>query len=74
MANLEDYLTTAEVADELGVNIKTVQRLGALGHIRCIKFPGRTGPFMFDPEAVRLYKEQGRDADRSIVADRRSAA
>lgn len=46
-------LTTAQVAEHLGVSVDTVQRWARDGVIAvAMKIPGRTGGFLFDPEVV----------------------
>ena len=46
-------LTTAQVAERLGVSVDTVQRWARAGIIAyALKVPGRTGGYMFDPRVV----------------------
>lgn len=46
-------LTTTEVAQRLGVDVRTVHRMVANGRlVPEQKLPGRTGSFVFAPEAI----------------------
>lgn len=51
MTDLTDHLTTAEVADELGVHRMTVQRMVKSGAL-VPAYATRLGP-LFDPAVVR---------------------
>lgn len=55
-------ITTKQVSELLGVDVRTVHRLtdsGALPHE--IKVPGQTGAYLFDPDVVERFRQQ-RDA------------
>lgn len=44
---------TAEVAEALGCNVRTVVRMVQSGSLEpSVKMPGRTGAYLFDPETV----------------------
>ena len=53
-------MTTADVAEYLGVSVRTVARMADDGRITPkIKFPGETGPYLFTrTEALRVKREQ----------------
>lgn len=56
---MQNLLTTVQVAEQLGVNRKTVERLvrrQALAPIA--QAPGRNGALFFAPEAVAAYRQQ----------------
>lgn len=57
MPDLNELLTTAQVADELGKTPRTVQRMvtsGAL--VPAATLPGKTGAHLFDPADVERLK------------------
>lgn len=46
-------ISTAEVADQLGVTVRTVARWVDTGHLPMLRqLPGKTGTMLFDPDAV----------------------
>ncbi len=52
-ARTPEVLTTGEIADAYGVAISTVCRWAELGQIPVIrKLPGKTGQWVFGPEAL----------------------
>ena len=53
-------MTTADVAEYLGVSVRTVARMADDGRITPkMKFPGETGPYLFTrAEAERARREQ----------------
>lgn len=53
MADPRPPISTGEVADQLGVSVRTVARwveVGALPMLR--QLPGKTGTMLFDPDVV----------------------
>ncbi|MGD7734144.1 helix-turn-helix transcriptional regulator [Propionibacteriaceae bacterium G57] len=53
-------LTAAQAAERLGVTRATVNKWAATGTLPTAdKFPGRTGPRLFDPEVVNGLKAAG---------------
>jgi excisionase family DNA binding protein len=51
-----DRMTTAEVATRLGVTIRTVVRMAQDGRLPpALKFPGMTGPYLFDRNVVEMF-------------------
>ena len=61
---MDQYLTTAQVADTANRSIRTVSRWIKDGRLRpSLKIPGRTGAYLFDPEHVAEVLEQAQ-ADR----------
>ena len=62
-------LTTAAAAEVLGVTVSTVNRMAERGELKpLIKFPGKTGARMFDPDEVERLLE-ARRADAQARAD-----
>jgi excisionase family DNA binding protein len=52
-------ITTAQVAELLRVDVRTVHRLTASGSLpHALKIPGQTGAYMFDREAVEKYRRE----------------
>lgn len=52
-----DLLTTADVAQILGVNVRTVNRMADDGRLRvAVKLPGLRGPRLFDRADVDAVK------------------
>ena len=48
-----DLLTTSQVAERIGVTVRTVNRWVAAGRLEpAITFPGHTGPNLFRHDAV----------------------
>ena len=48
-------LTSAQVAERLGVSVKTVHRMVLAEDLRpAAKLPGRTGAYLFDPADVEV--------------------
>ena len=48
-----DNLTSAQVAERLGVSVKTVHRMVLAEDLRpAAKLPGRTGAYLFDPADI----------------------
>lgn len=46
-------ITTAELAQAYGVTVRTISRWVAIGRlVPAVKFPGRTGGYLFGPEAL----------------------
>lgn len=53
-------LTSAQVAQKLGVTTVTVQRWAKSGSLAHMKLPGQTGAYLFDPETIdALAREEG---------------
>ena len=53
-------LTTAEVAERLGVDVRTVHRMVAAGRLAPVqKLAGRTGAYVFSADAI-----EGVEAER----------
>lgn len=53
MPTSQPLLTTAEVAQRLGVDVRTVHRMVASGRLTPVqKLPGRTGSYVFSAAAV----------------------
>jgi predicted DNA-binding transcriptional regulator AlpA len=51
--NRQNPITATEVATILGIDPRTVQRRAAKGTLPSTgKLPGRTGPYLFDPEVI----------------------
>jgi excisionase family DNA binding protein len=58
-ARMADLLTTAQVAEVLGVSVPTVNRMANDGRLTpAQKLPGQTGSHLFDPEVVAAYREK----------------
>lgn len=52
-------ITTAEVADRLGISARTVIRYAASGDLPTVgKLAGLRGPWLFDPDVVALFARQ----------------
>lgn len=52
MSNV-DFLTTADVADRLGVSVRQVARMVDSGALRpAVKLPGLRGPFLFSEATI----------------------
>ncbi len=65
-------LTTAEVAERLAYEVKTVQRKAAAGQIPgAEKLPGRTGWFLFDPEIFEEFLRTLPEREMVAAANRR---
>lgn len=62
-------LTTAEAADKLGCSASTIRRLVRSGVIEAVKLPGRTGPFLFDPEVIDAIDPRVADAEAQRQTD-----
>ena len=58
---MDQYLTTAQVAEATNRSIRTVSRWIRAGRLRpSLKIPGRTGAYLFTPEHVAEFlAEQG---------------
>lgn len=51
-------LSTSEVANELGKDVRTVHRMIEAGTlIPVLKLPGRTGAYVFEPSDVAALKD-----------------
>lgn len=51
-------ITTAELAQAYGVTVRTISRWVATGRISpAVKFPGRTGGYLFSPDALPLQED-----------------
>jgi DNA-binding transcriptional MerR regulator len=61
---MDQYLTTAQVAEAANRSIRTVSRWISNGQLRpAMKIPGRTGAYLFTPEHVaEVLCEQTRRA------------
>jgi excisionase family DNA binding protein len=47
------YLTSQQVAERFGVDLRTVHRMARSGRLRIIdKMPGRTGAYLFHPDTI----------------------
>lgn len=58
MSQPANLLSTKEVADILNYSIATVKRLALRGELPpAFKVPGKTGAYLFAPEAVERYRE-----------------
>lgn len=56
---MDQYLTTAQVADAAGRSLRTISRWLKDGHLRpSLKLPGHTGAYLFDPKHVADVIEQ----------------
>lgn len=56
---MDQFLTTAQVADEANRSIRTITRWMSTGLLRpSLKLPGRTGAYLFDPKHVAEVLEQ----------------
>lgn len=52
---MQDLLTTAEVAEQLGVSPSAISRRVAKGELKpAAKGPGKRGAFLFDPRVVEV--------------------
>lgn len=52
-------MTTAEVAERLGLHVHTVARMARDGRLpHALKFPGIRGPYMFDRTVVEMFARQ----------------
>jgi excisionase family DNA binding protein len=52
-------MTTAEVAERLGLNTRTISRMVRDGRLPAtVKFPGLRGPYLFDRQVVEMYARQ----------------
>jgi excisionase family DNA binding protein len=57
------YLTARQVAERLGVDLRTVHRMARSGRLRIIdKLPGRTGAYLFHPATIDKA-QQRQEAD-----------
>lgn len=57
---MQEFLTSSQLADRLGVDRTTISRRVEAGVlIPAAKLPGKTGAFLFDPNA---YDQSGDDA------------
>ena len=55
----EQLIPTAQVAELLGVDVRTVHRMTTNGLLpSAYKIPGRTGAYLFDPVVVEMYRRQ----------------
>lgn len=53
MPNSPELVTTAEVADRLGCDVRTVHRMVRTGRLTPVqKLPGRTGSYVFSPADI----------------------
>lgn len=50
--NRQDLISTNEVAELIGKDPRTVQRMAASGDLPAVKMPGKRGAFIFDRDAV----------------------
>lgn len=51
-----DPMTTEQVAERLGITIRTVLRMAADGRLPAsFKVPGRTGTYLFNRQVVEMY-------------------
>ena len=58
-----ELLTTAEVAERLGVSVWTVHRWTDAGRITpAVKAPGIRGAYMFEPAEVERVESEGQEA------------
>lgn len=58
---MDQYLTTAQVADTAGRSIRTLSRWRKDGILRpSLKLPGQTGAYLFDAKHVAEVIEQQR--------------
>lgn len=65
MPKNEHLIPTKQVAELLGVDVRTVHRLADKGHLpHSVKVPGTTGAYMFDADAVEAYRRQ-REQERA---------
>lgn len=56
---MQNLLTTAQVAEQLGLNRKTVERLVHRGKLEALaQAPGRNGAFLFTPDTVAGYRQR----------------
>lgn len=62
LLDMENLLTTAEVAERLGVSVATVNRRAAAGRlVPAVEFPGERGPRLYAVEDVEaLASERAR--------------
>lgn len=57
MPNVDDLLTTAQVAKILGKSIPTVNRYATSGElVSARKLPGLRGAYLFTPQAVEAFR------------------
>jgi excisionase family DNA binding protein len=54
-----DRMTTSQVAERLGVTIRTVVRMAVDGRLpAAFKVPGKTGTYLFDRQVVEMFARQ----------------
>lgn len=64
---LRTALTTAQVAERLGVSGETVRRAVNAGHLRpAYKFPGLHGIYLFTDEEVTRYSDRRTELDEAL--------
>jgi len=64
MPNVDDLLTTAQVAKMLEKSIPTINRYATSGELAsAVKLPGLRGAYLFTPEAVEDFR-----ARKSVAA------
>lgn len=57
---MADLLTSPEVAAELGITLRTVQRMAKRGRLPVAqKLPGQRGAYLFSREVVELVRAEG---------------
>lgn len=62
-------MTTGQVADRLGVTIRTVLRMAADGRLPvAFKVPGKTGTYLFDRQVVEMFARQYERYARAATA------
>jgi predicted DNA-binding transcriptional regulator AlpA len=59
MPTSDDLMSTAQVAEALGLTVRHVARLAASGSLPpAVKIEGRTGAYVFRAEVVREYQKK----------------
>lgn len=56
MTERRQLLSSPQVAEILGVSVRTVQRLAESGDLEAVKLSGQTGAYVFDPVKVELWQ------------------
>jgi excisionase family DNA binding protein len=57
-------LTTKQVAERLGVDVRTVHRMADTGRLPYVtKLEGATGAYVYDPDAIDAIAQQRQEAN-----------
>lgn len=60
-------ISTAEAAKRLRVTTRSIQRWAGEGLIPAMKMPGRTGAFVFTPDAIEAVRLDGLERDGVVI-------